>query len=208
MARPGGASEGREPADWSAVLRGDRDAFQAVVASYVPELLKAAQRELRYHIELGDIDVHDLTAAEIVGEALSRAWRDRSRRPDAVSVRAWLLAEVLKTAGEVIRREARQKAELTTTTLDDPVPPEPIHSYEEPFELAPREEVLNVLAPTPEDEAAADERRAHQLPARLRHVFVMHELHHVPMGEIAVLMRISEQEIAARLASGREHASA
>src|SRR5689334_10522091 len=117
MARPGGASEGREPAHWSAVLRGDRDAFRAAVAPHVPELLKAAQQELRYHIELGNIEVHDLTAAEIVGDGLSRAWRDRNRRPDGVSVRAWLLAEVLKTAGEVIRREARQKAELTTTTL-------------------------------------------------------------------------------------------
>jgi hypothetical protein len=52
MARPGGASEGREPAGWSAVLRGDRDAFQAAVAPHVPELLKAAQRELRYGADL------------------------------------------------------------------------------------------------------------------------------------------------------------
>jgi DNA-directed RNA polymerase specialized sigma24 family protein len=101
-------------------------------------------------------------------------------------------------------REARQKRDLTTTSLEDPVPPERIRNYEEPFELAPREEVLNFSSTAPEDEAVVDEQRVHVLPARLRHLFIMHELHHVSLREIAVLARISEAEAAHRLADARD----
>lgn len=181
-------------ANWDAVLRGDRDAFRRMVAPHVPELLTAALRELRYHMALDDIDVHDLTAPEIVGEALTRAWRDRRHRPAEVSMRAWLLSEVLKTAESVIRRESRQKRELTTNSIDDLVPTEPVHSYEEPFELAPLEEVLNAPFTTEGQGESEMARFAHALPRRVRHVFIMHEFHQVPLHEIAILVGVSELE--------------
>jgi DNA-directed RNA polymerase specialized sigma24 family protein len=181
-------------ANWDAVLQGDRDAFQRMVAPHVPELLKAAQRELRYYVALDDIDVHDLTAPEIVGEALTRTWRDRRHRPAEVSTRAWLLSDVLKTAESVIRRESQQKRELTTNSLDYLVPTEPVHSYEEPFELAPFEEVLNAPSATEEQGESELDRFAHALPRRVRHVFIMQEFHRVPLHEIAVLVGISELE--------------
>jgi RNA polymerase sigma-70 factor (ECF subfamily) len=181
-------------ANWDAVLHGDRDAFQRMVTPHVPELLKAALRELRYHIALDEIDVHDLTAPEIVGEALTRAWRDRRHRTVEVSARAWLLSEVLKTAEAVIRRESQQKRELTTNSLDELVPTEPVHGSEEPFELAPVEEVLNTPSATEEHGDSEMDRFVHAFPHRVRHVFIMHEFHRVPLHEIAVLVGISELE--------------
>jgi DNA-directed RNA polymerase specialized sigma24 family protein len=66
-------------AGWDAALSGDRAAFQATVAPHLVELLEAARRELRYRVALGNFGATDLTAEELVGEVLLRAWQDRYR---------------------------------------------------------------------------------------------------------------------------------
>jgi DNA-directed RNA polymerase specialized sigma24 family protein len=59
---------------WKAGLRGDRDGFQAAVTPYLDELLRAAKREVRYRVALGDLDRDDPNPEEFAGEVLIRAW--------------------------------------------------------------------------------------------------------------------------------------
>jgi len=42
-------------------MDGDRQAFQQLMLSHLDELFAAAQRDLRYHVLLGDLRQHDLS---------------------------------------------------------------------------------------------------------------------------------------------------
>jgi len=97
-------------AGWRAALQGDRAAFQATIAPHLEKLVEAARRELRYRVALGNLGADDLTAEELVGEVLLRAWQDRYRRPSSLGVKVWLLALLFRVARDLARREARLEA--------------------------------------------------------------------------------------------------
>lgn len=186
-------------ADWEAALRGDRDAFQAVVRPHLGDLLKAARRELRYHVALGNIGKDELTPAELAGEVLARAWRDRHRRPPLLSMKAWLLAKLFEVAEGIVRHAAR---EVPTVSLEEPVPPGSVHE-DDAYEEVPWEEVIAGSSMTPEDAAAVDEGLVNALPRRSRQAFVMHDLHRVQLSEVALLLRLSVEEAAGLVADAR-----
>src|ERR1700745_61834 len=76
---------------WERCMDGDRQSFQQRALSHLDELFAAAQRDLRYHVLLGDLRQHDLSPEELVGETLLRAWRDRLRERASLGIRPWLL---------------------------------------------------------------------------------------------------------------------
>ena len=85
----------------------ERAVFDRLVASHLDELLRAARRELRYRIALGELGRDDLSPEELVGETLARAWKDRHRRPALLGTRAWLHALLHRVAESIARREMR-----------------------------------------------------------------------------------------------------
>jgi RNA polymerase sigma factor (sigma-70 family) len=194
---------------WKAALRGDRAAFQAAVAPYLEELFEVARRELRYRAALGDFGADDLAAEELVGEVLLRAWQDRYRRPSSLGVRAWLLALLFRVARDLVRREARLRR-IPTESLEALVPPEPIYDDDEEFwewyqpdELTRCEDVVEAPAMTPEEMAVADEQLTRTLDPRAREVFLLYELHRVPLSETALALGLSVTETARLLEEAR-----
>jgi DNA-directed RNA polymerase specialized sigma24 family protein len=191
-------------ADWAAALRGDRAAFEAAVASYIGELLDAAKRELRYRRAVGDFGPDDLTAEELVGEVLIRAWYDRRRRPPSLAVRTWLLALLFRVAKSLAQRERRFR-KLASISLEAPTPPEPIYDDDEEFwewyqpdDLTRWEDVVDAPVATPEAVAAADEELVRGVDPAQREAFLLFELYRVPLPEVAVALGRSVKE-AARL---------
>jgi RNA polymerase sigma factor (sigma-70 family) len=196
-------------AGWKAALRGDRAAFQATVAPHLEELLGAARRELSYRVALGNFGADDLTPEELVGEALLRAWQDRYRRPSSLGVKVWLLALLFRVARDLARREAGLRR-IPTESLEALVPPEPIYDDDEEFwewyqpdELTRWEDVVEAPAMTPEEMAAADERLTRTPDPRAREVFLLYELHRVPLSETALALGLSVTETARLLEEAR-----
>ena len=196
-------------AGWKAALRGDRAAFQATVAPHLGELLGAARRELSYRVALGNFGADDLTPEELVGEALLRAWQDRYRRPSSLGVKVWLLALLFRVARDLARREAGLRR-IPTDSLEALVPPEPIYDDDEEFwewyqpdELTRWEDVVEAPAMTPEEMAAADERLTRTPDPRAREVFLLYELHRVPLSETALALGLSVTETARLLEEAR-----
>lgn len=196
--------------DWQAALRGDRAAFEAMVEPCLEELLQAARRERRRRIALGDFGVDDLTAEELVGETLLRAWHDRQRRPLGLGPKAWLLALLFRVTRNLSRREARLRR-MVAASLEAPVPPEPIYDDDEEFwewyqpdESTRWEDVVEAPVISPEGQAAADEELTRTLDPRTREVFLLCELHRVPLPETALALGLSVTQTARLLEEARQ----
>jgi RNA polymerase sigma factor (sigma-70 family) len=190
--------------------RSEQAAFQAAVKPHLQELFEAARRELRYRVALGDFGPDLLTAEELVGETLARAWRDRRRRPRLLKFRVWLLAVLFRVAEDIARDEA-QFRKLATESLQASVPPEPLYDDDESFwewyqpdELTRWEDVVaDPSSLSPEDAVAADEKFTRSLAPRARQVFVLHTIHHVSLRDVARALGISGSEAVRLLAEAR-----
>jgi RNA polymerase sigma-70 factor (ECF subfamily) len=78
------------------------------------------------------------------------------------------------------------------------VPPDPIYDDDEDFwewyqpdELTRWEDVVEAPAMSPEGQAAAAEELARTLDPRSREVFLLYELHRVPLSETALALGLS-----------------
>ena len=194
---------------WKAALEGDREAFQAAVLPYLGELLRGARHEVRYRVALGDFRADDPTAEELVGEVLIRGWQKRHDRQSALPLRVWLLALLYRVAHALSRREARQ-TRVSAESLEEPVPPEPIYDDDEEFwewyqpdEMTRWEDVVEAPTMTPEEEAGIDEALTRGLDSRAREIFLLSELHRVPLTEAALALGMSVEEAARLLEEAR-----
>jgi hypothetical protein len=59
--------------------RAERDAFDRALAPRYAELLRAAQREVRHRLALGQFAPDDPTPEQLLDIALQQAWRERRR---------------------------------------------------------------------------------------------------------------------------------
>jgi RNA polymerase sigma-70 factor (ECF subfamily) len=179
---------------------------------YTGELLAAAQREVRYRGALGELGADDLSPEELVGETLARAWRERDRRPARLGERAWLLALLHRVAEGIVRREARFR-KLAPVSLEARPPPEPFYDDDEGFyewyqpdEMTRWEDLAaEPLELTPEEVVAAEEELRSAAP-RTRLVFVLHDIHHLSVAEVAQALGIPRDEVLRRLEEARKKA--
>ena len=186
-----------------------RPAFQAAVRPYLGELLRGARHELRYQVALGNFRTDDPTAHELVGEVLIRAWQKRHGRQSALPLRVWLLALLYRVAHDLSRREARQKR-IPAESLEEPVPPGPIYDDDEGFwewyqpdEMTRWEDVVETPTMTPEEQAGTDEELTRTLDPRARELFLLCELHRVPLTEAALALGMSVKQAARLLEKAR-----
>ncbi len=217
-AEPGSAASedtATEVRFWEAVARDDKAAFSALVEPFLADLEELARHEIAYFTSLGDLDPDWITPKELVGEALAVAWRGRRRKPRSLSLKAWLSGVLIRTAERIARHRRRVREVEEAVSLEDPVPPPPIYDDDEEFwewyqpdDLTRYEDVLPATTITPEDIAfvlESSEQRA-RLPALERRVLLLHDRQHLPLPEIAVILRRSVAEVRLALISARENA--
>lgn len=197
-----------DPALWDRSLGGDREAFQQLVSSYLDELFAAAQRDIRYHVALGDLQHPDITPEELVGETLLRAWRDRRRKPQSLGIRPWLLGLQFRVLTRIVRQEALFRR-LISTSLEAPAPAAPVYDDDESFwewfqpdETVRWEDVLTSDA-FPEPALELFDQDIPGLSPLARQVLALRQVHHLPFAEIASGLRISYERLSQLWREGR-----
>ncbi|OSI23688.1 RNA polymerase sigma factor [Bradyrhizobium canariense] len=193
---------------WDRCLDGDRDAFQQLVVLHLDELFAAAQRDIRYHVALGDLRYDDLAPQELIGETLLRAWRDRRRKPRSLGIRPWLLGLQFRVLTRIVRQE-RLLQRFISTSLEAPVPEPPIYDDDESFwewfqpdEMVRWEDILSSDA-SPDPAAELLDRDMAGLSPLVRQVLVLRQIHHLTFAEIASGLHLSYQRLAQLWRDGR-----
>lgn len=202
---------------WKAVLEGDRHAFRRLVEPHVDELLRAAHRELTHYQRLNELRPQDLTVEELVGETLLTAWRQRHRKPQWLSLRAWLLGLMHRALQRYLQQERRFR-QLWALSLDAPVPPEPIYDDEESFwewyqpdDLERWEDVIPDPSSLSEErlivEQMSPEAMALLEPLE-RQVLLLHDVYQLSIQEVAVVVQRSIGETTEILQRARQRVQA
>ncbi len=183
---------------WRKVLAGDKDAYRRLTEPHLPELTAAAAREVRYRRAVGDLRPQDLTADELVGETLTRGWRDRSRKPANLDVRPWLLGLAFKVLESIVRSERRARR-LAGVSLDAPVEDEieaadatdeEFWEWYQPDNVTLWEDVIPAEELAPED---IDDERTYQLTNAERQALVLSVEHRLSVVEISSVMNLSPE---------------
>jgi RNA polymerase sigma-70 factor (ECF subfamily) len=195
---------------WQRILDGDREAFNAAVRPYVPELSAAIGRELRYHRALGTLEPDNPTVEEVIADVLDRAWRDRHRRPTGLHLRVWLLGLTFRMLERLVQREERRRA-AAAVSLEEPVPDQPGEDDEtfwewyQPDETVRWEDVIPAPNASLPDEILADvEAASRRLPAQHRRVFLLRMFHRLRLVEVAAALRLAPDEASRLLADAQE----
>lgn len=206
--REGGQQDTSVTVLWERSLDGDRQAFQQLVSSSLDELFAAAQRDIRYHVALGDLRHPDLAPEELVGETLLRAWRDRRRKPQSLPIRPWLLGLQFRVLTRIVRQERLLKR-LISTSLETPVPAAPIYDDDESFwewfqpdEMVRWEDILSSDA-TADPALELFDQDVSGLSPMARQVLVLRQIHHLTFAEIAFGLRISYERLSQLWREGR-----
>ncbi len=119
---PAGPRTPSAPPAWPQALGGDRDAFEAVVAPFQDELMRAARRLVALEQRDGRLRADALTPEELVGETLVRAYDHRERfDPARLSFRAWLIGLQHRALAQLAADERRYD-DRKALSLDEPVP--------------------------------------------------------------------------------------
>jgi DNA-directed RNA polymerase specialized sigma24 family protein len=178
----------------------EREEFDRALAPHFRELLQAAQREVRHRLALGQFEPDRPTPEELLDVALQNAWRNRGRLPPGLGIQAWALISILRT-GEALGVRKAERGRRITELLPEDVEPDPLYQDDEEdfwqlHELDyPRDEhVFSSTADCPPEDVANDDELVGRLAPREREALLMHELHGVPLQEVALALRISPNE--------------
>ena len=214
------------PADaWRRALTGDRDAFETAVAPYQGDLLAAAHRQLDLPADLGPgeepVPATDLTAEELVGETLLRAYeRKASYDADRMGLRAWLLGVQTRALARFRRREAlyTQRKEISLdaevpTGADTDAVEEALYEFNQPFSVTLYEDIIAGSAPDDialsydaEDRLSDDELAAlsdARFDDRTAQAVVLHDEFDVSLPEVAQILNTSLKDTADALNAAR-----
>jgi hypothetical protein len=125
--------------------------------------LRAAQREVRHRLALGQFAPDDPTPEQLLDIALQQAWRERRRLSQDLGIKALALAAIFRTGEAMGAREAERRRR-PTELLPEEVEPDPLyHEDDEDFwqsyELDyPRNtEVFSGTVDRPREDAANDD---------------------------------------------------
>jgi DNA-directed RNA polymerase specialized sigma24 family protein len=185
-----------------------REAFDHALAPYYPELLQAAQREVRHRLTLGQFAPDNPTPEQLLDMALQRAWRERRRLSPALGIKAWVLGWIFRT-GEALGEREAERGRTMTELLPEEVEPDPLYESDEDFwqsyELHyPRNsEVFSGTVDRTREDVANDDEFVGWLAPREREVVLMHEVHGVPMQEVALALGIPPTEAEGLLSAAR-----
>ncbi len=194
--------------NWEKILRGDRELFRQTTDPYLKELLQSAQREIAYQCSLQNLERDDLSPEELVGETLIRAWRFRSRRPENMSLKGWLLAIQRRRLQQIVQQEKEFRGRIAIS-LESSVPKEPESSEEafygdwyQPDDFNRWEDLIPDDFPTPEVLAEAHEELIHGAEDDERDAFYLYHEHQLPVQEVATVIQRTVRQTVSLLQAG------
>ena len=117
---------------WRQAAQADRQAFDRALAPTYPELLQAAQRELRHRLTLGQFAPDNPTPEQLLDMALQRVWRERRRLSPTLGIKAFALASIFRTAEALAARED-ERSRTTTELFPEEVEPDPLYENDDDF---------------------------------------------------------------------------
>jgi RNA polymerase sigma factor (sigma-70 family) len=191
----------------------DGEVFNHALAPYYPELLQAAQREVRHRLTLGQFAPDDPTPEQLLDMALERAWRERRRLSPALGIKAWALASIFRT-GEALGTREAERSRTMTELLPEEVEPDPLYEDNDDFwqshqlEYPKNSEVFSGTVDRGREDVADDDELVGRLAPREREVLLMHEIHGVPLEEVALALGIAPNKAEGLLASARQRVRA
>lgn len=206
---------------WTRALDGDRDAFEEAIDPHRDTLIDAARRKIAAREAEGQLAAGSLTAEELAGETLIRAFDGRDRYDaDRMSFRAWLLGLQFRALNRLSDTE-RTYNEQKAISLDAPVPAtdeqdaveEDFYEFYQPFDVTTYEEMIPGQAPgdveiDPNRSLTQDELdylESSGLSADQRQLVEFHDEFDLTLPEIAQIMEYSLQDTAEGLGEARVH---
>ena len=207
---------------WQRAVDGDRDAFEQAAEPHRDTLIDAARRKIAARVAEGELAEGSLTAEELAGETLIRAFDGRNRYDASqMSFRAWLLGLQFRALNRLVRTEQDYKqqkaisldAEVPSTDEQDAVEEE-FYEFYQPFDVTTYEEMIPSQAP---DDVEIDTRgrsltqdeldylESSGLSADQRQLVEFHDEFALTLPEIAQIMEYSLQDTAEALGEARVH---
>jgi len=190
----------------------DRAAFQQAGAAFYEGLLDAARSEIGYRVGQGDLPPDGMTPAELVDEALVLAWRNRRRRLEPLSIRAWFLVMLFRAMEDSVARNG--KFGSVSLSVQDPEPTglceddESFWEWNQPAEEPGRERratrPMTPRAARLSPAAIAD--MARTLDADAHQAFVLHEIFRLPLRAVARALETTPADAERLLTKARRHA--
>ena len=190
-----------------------REAFDHALAPCYPELLQAAQREVRHRLTLGQFAPDNPTPEQLLDMALQRAWREHRRLSPALGIKAWALASIFRT-GEALGAREAERSRTMTELLPEEVEPDPLYEDDEDFwqthelDYPRNSEVFSGTVDSARDDVANDDEFIGRLAPRERELLLMHDVHGVPMQEVALALGIPPTEAEGLLSAARRRVRA
>jgi DNA-directed RNA polymerase specialized sigma24 family protein len=192
----------------------EREAFDRALSPYFPELLQAAQREVRHHMTLGQFAPDDPTPEQLLEMALQRAWQERTRLSPALGIKTLALASIFRM-GEVLAARRDERLRKTAELLPEEVEPDPLYEEDDEefwqsHELDyPRNvRMFSGTVDRPREDATSDDELVGLLAPREREVLLMHGVHGVALPEVASAVGIPLAEAERLLVSARNRLDA
>jgi RNA polymerase sigma factor (sigma-70 family) len=187
----------------------EREAFDRALAPVYAELLQAAQREVRYRLTLGQFAPDNPTPEQLLDMALQRAWRQRRHPSPPPGIKALALASIFRT-GEMLAARREQRDKTQTELLPEEVEPDPLYQEDDEdfwqsheLDYPRNSEIVSGMAERAPEGSADEDEFVGRLAPREREVLLMHEMHGVPLQEVALSLGISRAEAERLLENAR-----
>jgi RNA polymerase sigma factor (sigma-70 family) len=218
--RPAGRAESQVPFEETlAAVQADVVSAQDIngwLNANLEKLERFVERELRYRGNSGQMRVEQITAEEVIGEAIANALDGRTEKPEKVTLEPWLyflsraaidhLAEQARSGeGEVGLDSSVRREEVSDSD-------EAMLQFHHPDEMLTNENVIaDGGTATPEEIAASDEVMG-MIEAALgnahhqdREAFILFTMEGFTVQEIAVITGRKPEEVRTSIAKAREH---
>lgn len=215
------AEQNSENAHWQRALSGDAEAFEKAVEPHRDLLLRNARAAIAERLATQEMNVDDITAEELVGETLLRAFHGRKHYPgDRMALPVWLLALQRRALDRITADEAEYR-DRKAISLGEEVPfredfdavEETFYEFGDPFDVTTYDELIPAQAP---DDVEIDTARplteeemayleSSGLDPRLRQVVELHDEFDLKIDDVARVLEQSLQDTAEDISAARVH---
>jgi len=194
------------------------DDISSYVNANLPRLQRFVEREVRFRENNGELRPYQLSAREVISEAIANALGDDDR-PEKLALEPWLYRMALRAIRDLMHRSTE---DIESVHLED-LPrgreshlgqgsDEPLLQFHQPDESITAENIIaNRGVATPEESAASDEMirmielALHGTKPEDREAFLLYGIEGFTVDEICAISSRSGDQVRTSIKSAREH---